>query len=730
MQSYRMGGTFVRSTNRRPHPSSKSVILSEVPCNASPQGTQSKDLHPASRHRNHPHLSASKALSRFSVWPFLALALATSAHASPPEKPTWRTQIAPILYARCTTCHHTGGSGPFPLTTYADVKRYASVIAPAVESRYMPPWLPVPGHGDLADSRRLSSSELALIRQWIAASTPEGEGPIPAAPAYNADWQLGPPDLILETDRPVDVPASGTDLFLNVILPNPAKGTRWVRAMEIKPGSPRIVHHANVLVDRTASLRRAHPSDWQQGVPGMDINVDSGDNFDPDSHFLFWKPDSTALVEPEGMPWRLDEGNDLVLNLHLKPSGKPESTRVRIGLYFTDKPATQHPMLLQLQHDAALDIPPGDASFPIEDSLTLPVAVDLLGIYPHAHYLCKRMEAWATLPTGERRDLVLITDWDINRQSVYRLAHPLSLPAGSVLHMRYVYDNTAANPRNPQTPPVRVRAGNRSEDEMGHFWVQVLPQPSPTMTETQARESLERAWMESVLRKSPQDPIALYNLASLDLAEGKPTQAADRYRKLLAEKPNDPRTLTALGSALEASGDLQAAQTQFRAAHIADPTYADATFDLAVLDLRTATQTDASPNADADLTESESLFLAFLAAHPNDAEAEHQLSLLYAAEGRLADALAHLQRWQSLTPTDPEPHRALAQVSMQMGQLPDALREQKAVVTLLPNSSNDWSDLGVMQARSGDKPAARHSFEQALRLDPTNHAAQSNLSKL
>jgi Flp pilus assembly protein TadD len=269
---------------------------------------------------------------------------------------------------------------------------------------------------------------------------------------------------------------------------------------------------------------------------------------------------------------------------------------------------------------------------------------------------------------------------------------------------------------------------------MGHFWLQVLPKPSTTMTETQARESLERAWMESVLRKSPQDPIALYNLASLDLAEGKPAAAADRYRKLLAEKPAganpDPRTLTALGSALEAAGDLQAAQAQFRTARSADPTYADATFDLAALDLRLATATDSAPSAEANLAESESLFLSFLAAHPSDSEAEHQLSLLYATEGRLPDTLTHLQRWQSLAPTDPEPHRALAQVYMQLEDLPDAIREQTAVVRLLPSSSNDWSDLGVMQARAGDKPAARHSLEEALRLDPTNHAAQNNLAKL
>jgi Flp pilus assembly protein TadD len=705
----------------------------------------------------------------------------TAATAAPA---TWRGQIAPLLYAHCTTCHHTGGSGPFSLTTLADARRYMSVIEPAVATRYMPPWLPVPGHGDLADSRRLTDDQVALIKAWAAAGLPEGDGPEPTAPVYSSDWQLGPPDLVLETTAPVAIPATGTDLFVNVVLPYSGKGTRWVRAMEIKPGSPRIVHHANVILDRTASLRRAHPADWQKGVPGMDINVDSGDSFDPDSHFLFWKPDSTALVEPKGMPWRLDEGNDLVLNLHLKPSGKPETTNVRIGLYFTPDPATREPILVQLQHDAALDIPAGDKDFVIEDSLKLPVAVDVLGIYPHAHYLAKKMEAWATLPSGERR--FLIDDWDIDRQSVYRLAHPLPLPAGTVLHMRYTYDNSAENVRNPHSPPVRVKAGNRSEDEMGHFWVQLLPQPSTTHTEAEARAAIERAWMESVLRKSPHDDIALYNLASLDLSAGNATDAAKLYRQVLEVRPNEARTLTALGSALEAGGDWQGARTQYRAARASDASYADATFDLAALDLRHG-----------ELSEAEEMFRVFLAAHPEDAsahaglgntllaagkdneaepefrtalaaepknfeaqlglatiaankpdyataepmliaalalrpdaDAERELALVYAGENRLALAVQHLKAWQKLVPNEPDPHRALSQVYRQMGQLTDSQREQRAVLAILPQSSGDWNDLGVIDALSGNKAAARHDFEEALKLDAGNQAAKTNLDRL
>jgi tetratricopeptide (TPR) repeat protein len=648
----------------------------------------------------------------------LILGLSTLSAAHAQQTPTYRGQIAPIFDRSCTSCHHAGGSGPFPLTTYAQVKRFLSVIDDATSTRFMPPWLPTPGHGAFADTRRLPDADLALLHEWIKGGAPEGTGPVPVPPTYNANWQLGRPDLVLEMDTPISIPAGGSDLFTNVILPNPLHGTHWVRAMEIHPGTPQVVHHANVLIDRTASLRRTHPN-WRQGIPGMDINVDSGDNFDPDSHFLFWKPDSTALVEPAGMPWRLDEGNDLVLNLHLKPTGKPETTRAQIGLYFTDKPATQHPMLLQLENDAALDIPAGDSAFPVEDSLKLPVAVDVLGVYPHAHYLGKRMEAWAQLPDGSRKDLILIEDWDINRQSVYRLAQPLPLPAGTVLHMRYVYDNSAANPRNPNSPPIRVRAGNRSEDEMAHFWLQVLPQPVAGQTALEARQALERAWMENRLTKSPNDTLALYNLASLDLTTNQPTRAIALFRQLLTLTPADARTLTALGSALNATGQTAEAETQFRAALAADPTYTDAAFDLASLDLQAGS-----------LPEAERLLKTALSAHPDDAEAHRLLAMVYAAQNHFVQTLAELQAWQSLTPNDPDPHRALAQTYAQMGRLPEALREQQAVIVLAPKSASDFNDLGVMQAEAGNQIAARKAFTEALALDPTLEAAEANLKRL
>ena len=150
--------------------------------------------------------------------------------------------------------------------------------------------------------------------------------------------------------------------------------------------------------------------------------------FDPDSHFLFWKPGTVVSFEPDGMALRLDKGTDLVLNAHLQPSGRPEPIQPTIGLYFTDKPATVHPMLLQMQNDAALDIPAGDNNFVVTDEFTLPLDVDLLGIYPHAHYLGKDMLATAVLPDGTTKTLIHIKHWDVNWQAVYRYAEPVFLP--------------------------------------------------------------------------------------------------------------------------------------------------------------------------------------------------------------------------------------------------------------------------------------------------------------
>jgi Flp pilus assembly protein TadD/mono/diheme cytochrome c family protein len=715
------------------------------------------------------------------------LALAAGSGFSGEAPVTWSTDIAPLVYNNCTTCHHTGGAGPFSLLTYQDARRWGQQMATATSSRYMPPWLPQKGFGDFADERRLSEAQIALIARWVQTGMQLGDAAsAPVAPRYSETWQYGTPDLILTVEHPYALAASGTDVFRNFVLPYPLQQRHYIRAVEIRPAAARIVHHANILIDRTASFRHAHPDQWQEGVPGMELEVDTGNEFDPESNFLFWKPDTPVLVEPKGMPWRLDPGNDLILNMHLMPSGKPEIASAQIGLYFTEEPPEKKPMLLQLEHDSALDIPAGRRDFVVEDALRLPVDLEVLGIYPHAHYLGKRMEAWAILPDQQKKWLILIPDWDIDRQSVYRYSEPVFLPKGSVVHMRYVYDNSSANKHNPHHPPVRVKAGNRSEDEMAHLWLQVLPVNTPSNS-PDPRLLLEEAWMRNWLTKDPGDIIPLYNLGSALAAQGKYQEAIFAYRRALSVHPGDERTLNELGAALENSGDWQQAQKVFLQDIAAHPGTCNARFNLAHFalkheqasaaeqqfrtmlaqcpgdaqvhsglgvalvsegqpeaaetELRAALQID--PNDFTALYNLGDLALQagkwqqavdFLGAaarqHPTDVDAREQLASAYALSGRMTDAVTQLREAIALAPDDPDLHSLLSQALGSTGQLQAAIAERKAALHLRPNDADDWNNLGVLEAKAGAISEAREDFHHALKLAPNHSQARTNLDRL
>src|SRR5579863_1225942 len=330
--------------------------------------------------------------------------------AAPDSQVTFNRDIAPIVFRSCSTCHHPGESGPFPLLTYSDVKKHARQIADVTRTRIMPPWLPNPQALKFADDLRLTDSQIDVIQRWVAQGAVEGEAAdLPPAPKFTEGWRLGAPDLILKAEKPYILPAEGTDSYWNFIFQVPIEQTRWVKAIEIHPGDKRYVHHANILVDRGATARKREAAPGT-GFGGMEIRIES-QTFDPDSHLLFWKPGTVPYLEPDGMALRLDKGTDLVLNTHMQPSGKPEVIQPTLGIYFTAQPATKFPMLLQLENDVKLDIPPGQKDFVVTDNFVLPVDVDLLAIYPHAHYLGRDLQASAILPDGTKRTLIHIPHW-------------------------------------------------------------------------------------------------------------------------------------------------------------------------------------------------------------------------------------------------------------------------------------------------------------------------------
>ena len=499
----------------------------------------------------------------------------------------------------------------------------------------MPPWLPDPGPSphEFAGELRLSDEQIRLFAEWAAAGAPEGSDPPPPVPKFTQGWQLGQPDLILETPDAFTVPASGTDVYWNFIFTANIPARRWVRAIEIRPGLPRVVHHANVYIDRARSAR-AQEKTSGAGFPGMDVVIERT-VFDPDDgHFLYWKPGGIPYSEPDGFSWRLDPGNDLVLNAHMQPDGKPEQVRPQIGLYFTDKPQTRFPMLVQLEHDGVLDIPPGDRDFVISDDFKLPMDVQVLAIYPHAHYLGHVLEAYATLPTAGRKTLIRISDWNRNWEAVYRYREPVFLPAGTTISMRFHYDNSAANPRNPNHPPKRVRAGNRATDEMGHLWLQVLPEGP-----RDRRVELEEALMRHRLAKYPSDYGAHLALGSIRLAKLDPAGAATQLEAAVREEPAKPEARNMLGSALLALGRSSDAIQEFRIAVKLRPDYQNARYNLA----RTLVKTG-------KLDEATDLFRKVVAAYPNDAQARNGLGELLFRQGKYAEAVAEFDKAIAIDP--------------------------------------------------------------------------------
>ena len=615
----------------------------------------------------------------------LMLGAVGAARGASPEV-TFAKNIAPIVYQNCAPCHRPGQSGPFSLLSYEDARRHARQIADVTKRHFMPPWQPQQGYGQFEDERRLTASEIALIQQWVAQGAPAGNlAKAPPAPVFSSEWELGKPDLILHVKQPFRLAADGTEVFWNFILAVPIDGTKWVRAMEVRPGNPQVFHHANVIIDRSGSAHRQEKT-VGEGFPGMDLSVEES-TFDPDGHFLSWKPGSKPVVEPDGMAWRAEPGMDLVLNVHLRPTGKPETVSPEIGLYFTDKPQTKFPMLVQLEHDGAIDIPAGDKDFLVSDDFRVPLNLRVLAIYPHAHYLAKLMEGYATLPDGTRKWLVRIPDWDLNWQGVYKLKTPMLLPEGTVVSMRYHYDNSATNLRNPSHPPKEVRGGIQATDEMGHLWLQVLPE-----ADGDRREVLQTALSEERIKKYPQDFAANFNMGDAMLSKGDAGQAESYFFNATRANPDSVVAATELGIALFTEQKFEQAEEQFKKALAIDAKYTDARFDLASVEAENGELEAASAD-----------FKEVLLERPDYPKAqEHAGDVMFALGDKLAKA----------------------------GDNAGAIVEYRAALSYRPNDVELRTSLGAALARLGQRDEARVELQNALRLNPGFEPAQKILAAI
>ncbi|MDR1990255.1 MAG: tetratricopeptide repeat protein [Acidobacteriaceae bacterium] len=548
------------------------------------------------------------------------------------------SDIAPIVHARCAACHHTGGDGPFSLVTYDEVRQHARQIAAAVESGYMPPWKPSPDSLTFTGERRLTPPERAQIEAWVNGGTLPGATPVPT-PTFTDGWLHGPPDLVVTlpayTLRP-----DGADVFRNFVVHVPGTRARWVRAFEFRPGN-RAVHHANLRIDVTNQSRLLDEADPEPGYEGLILN---SAHF-PDGQFLGWTPGQAAAPGSRDMAWELPANSDLVVQLHLQATGKPEVIQPVIGFYFTDEPPRVTPVMLRLGREQ-LTIPAGDANYQTTDTFTLPVDAQLLAIQPHAHFRASTVTAIATRTDGSTRTLIHIPDWDFRWQDAYVIAQPFDLPAGTRLTITYTFDNSERNPRNPDRPPQQVEWGWRSSDEMGDVWFQLKTAPAdrPRLADAaQHKMAVEQAIGSEVLVARNPDYVSLRNDAAVNYLDlGQPENALRHFDAVTRLAPDSASAWYNDGIALDALGRRADAAAAYRRAIALNPAYS---------------------------------------------QAHNNLGNALAAEGRLTEAIASYRTALRVDAANPEAHCNLAQALLFTNQPGDAAAEFERALLLRP----DWT---------------------------------------
>lgn len=528
--------------------------------------------------------------------------------------PTFHGDIAPILDANCNRCHHEGGPSPFPLVTYEQARRRGKLIADSMQRRIMPPWMPDAGCEHFVGESTVTADDIARVWAWVEAETPEGK-PRGTRPTWTASAAKA--DLLVTLPQPYMLAAEGRDVYRNFVLPLPLTEKKFVRAVEVLPNGAAAIHHAFVFFDRTGESERRDREDAEPGFPGLHVPTSAQA---PPGHFLSWQPGKQLIPEPAGMAWPLRPGASIVLQTHLRPTGKVERVQPAIAFYFTDQAPTKLPVKIGLWSED-IKLPAGEKSTVVKDSMTLPTDVDLLRILPHAHFLARQIEANAALPDGSNRCLLKISNWDFNWQGDYVYRDPIRLPKGTVLSMAFTYDNSAGNPWNPNLPPRDVRYGVQSSDEMAELWMQVLPL-SPD-----GAGKLERELQPKVLKSG-----VAYN------------------HYLLGLDPNNARAHAELGKALYFQGKVDDAVAEFHESlklrDDADPHY------FLGLVHRVGNRLDAAAAE----------FRAAIRAQPDHAKAYGNLGLVLVDRGDLAGAEQALERAVQLNPEDEIARGTLAEL--------------------------------------------------------------------
>jgi hypothetical protein len=302
--------------------------------------------------------------------------------------------------------------------------------------------------GKFSDDRNLSANEIKTLVHWIEAGAPRGEGEDPLGKVQHvaAEWPLGKPDLVLDIPA-YKVPASGVVDYQRPFTPNSLTEGRWIRASTVKPGDRQAVHHilTGWMKDVPAVGQNSSETRWRGSVGGYAVGAESN-------------------VFSEEVGTYLPAGGAVGYQMHYTPYGKETVDKSQIGVYFRDT-VPKYIMRGVVVIDTSLEIAPNTARHKEVAYVEFPKDALLYSAFPHAHYRAYSNDLWLQTPDGKKTLLLSMPRYDFNWQRSYTFAQPVKIPAGSRLIANYIYDNSKANPSNPD-PNIKVTWGEQSHEEM------------------------------------------------------------------------------------------------------------------------------------------------------------------------------------------------------------------------------------------------------------------------
>ena len=380
----------------------------------------------------------------------------------PVEKPTvtYASQISRIFQKNCVECHRTGEIAPFVLDDYEESVGWGDMIVETIDNRRMPPWHADPNHGTFLNQRGLSDADKELVRQWVKEGTPFGDAAdLPEKQNFTVGWQLPRvPDLVVEMrKKPFTVPADGTVDYQYFVVDPKFKEDKWVSAVEVVPGNRSVVHHSIVFI-RPRDGTELPDIGWLGAyVPGQ-----TGIEFDP----------TRARFIPAG--------SKLVFQQHYTPNGTQQTDITKVGLIFADSDEVTHELQTYMAIDREFEIKPNDPAHKVNTRLKrFPKNGTLLSIAPHMHFRGKsftaKMELKKSSKLENKKDVLLnVPEYDFNWQHIYQFSQPIPLADVRSITAEIVFDNSAANPFNPD-PEEYVTWGDQTWEEMaiGFFDISV-----------------------------------------------------------------------------------------------------------------------------------------------------------------------------------------------------------------------------------------------------------------